>query len=478
MKKFLSLLREAVSGSSRDFTSGSIGLALFLLAVPMILEMVMESVFGIVDIFFVAKLGADAVAVVGLTESLLAIVFALAIGLSVGASATVARRTGEGDSEGAARCAVHAVYLGVLVSLLMSVLGVLLAPRLLAALGASPQVVALGTPFTRIMLGGNGAIVFLFLLNAIFRGAGDASIAMRVLFLANGINIVLSPCLVFGPDIFAVLHLHPPVWLLGAWPFPRLGVMGAAVGTTIGRGAGVLLAASFLVRPGGRITIRRDYWKIDTTILRSLIKIAAPAVLQFTIGTASWSALVRVVAGFGSEAIAGYVIGLRVIVFVLLPAAGLSNAASTLVGQNLGAGKPERAEASVWRAAFINALVLGTAGSLLLFFSHPIVGWFSPEPKVIFYGASALHIVAFGFLFYAFGMVMEGAFNGAGDTWTPTCLNLFVFWIIEIPLAYLLAYRFGLGPQGVFWAITVAFSLLAVCSVLLFKRGRWKQKKV
>ncbi len=478
MKKLWLLMREAVSGSSRDFTSGSLGLALFLLAVPMILEMVMESIFGVVDIFFVAKLGADSVAVVGLTESLLAIVFALSIGLSVGASATVARRTGEGDSEGAARCAVHAIYLGALISLGMSIIGIAFAPHFLTALGAKPEVVALGTPFTRIMLGGNGVIVFLFLLNAIFRGAGDASVSMRVLFWANLLNIFLAPCFIYGPDIFSVLGLQVPAWLVGAWPFPRLGVMGAAVGTTIGRGVGVLLAASFLVRPGGRITIHRDYWKVDTTILRNLVKIAAPAVLQFTIGTASWSALVRVVAGFGSEAIAGYVIGLRVIMFVLLPAAGLSNAASTLVGQNLGAGKPERAQSSVWLASWINAALLGVVGTVLLLFSRTIVGWFSTEPLVLGYGASALHIVSFGFLFYAFGMVMEGAFNGAGDTWTPTFLNLFVFWIVEIPLAYVLAYRFGLGPDGVFWAITVAFSILALLSVALFKRGNWKEKVV
>ena len=477
-KKVWSLLREAVGGSSRDFTSGSLGVALFLLAVPMILEMVMESIFGIVDIFFVAKLGADAVAVVGLTESLLAIVFALSIGLSVGATATVARRTGEGDSEGASRVAVHAIYLGVVISLAVSAVGIIFAPQMLQALGAESQVVTLGTPFTRIMLGGNAVIVFLFLLNAIFRGAGDASVAMRVLFWANLINIFLAPCFIHGPDIFRVMNVDAPAWLVNVWPFPRLGVTGAAVGTTIGRGVGVLLAASYLLRAGGRITIKRAHWKIDWPIMGNLVKIAAPAVLQFTIATASWSALVRVVAGFGSEAIAGYVIGMRIIVFVLLPAAGLSNAASTLVGQNLGAGKPERAEDAVWRAAFINALVLGTTGAVLLVFSRPLVGWFSDEPTVIAYGASALHIVSFGFLFYAFGMVMEGAFNGAGDTWTPTFLNLFVFWIVEIPLAYVLAYRFGWGPAGVFWAITIAFSLLAVCSVLLFKRGKWKQKVV
>ena len=472
------LLREALAGSSRDFTSGSLGVALFLLAVPMILEMLMESVFTIVDIFFVAHLGADAIAVVGLTESMLAIVFALGIGLSVGATATVARRTGEGDHEGAARCAAHSIYLGIGVCLALSAIGIAFAPRFLQLLGAEPQVVEMGIPFTRIMLGGNFVIVFLFLLNAIFRGAGDASVAMRVLFWANLLNIFLSPCFIFGPEIFAVLKISPPQWLLNSWPFPKLGVTGAAVGTTIGRGVGVFLAASYLIKAGGRITIRREHWRIDPQILRNLIQIVAPAVLQFTISTASWSVLVRVIAGFGSEAIAGYVIGLRIIIFVLLPAIGLSNAASTLVGQNLGAGKPERAEASVWRAAGINAMMLGTMGLMMLLFSRGIVGWFTNEPQVLNYGASALHIVAFGFVFYAFGLVLEAAFNGAGDTWTPTYLNFFAFWLLEIPLAYFLAYQCGLGPNGVFWAITVAFSVLATLSTALFKRGKWKKKMV
>jgi putative MATE family efflux protein len=338
----------------------------------------------------------------------------------------------------------------------------------------------MGTPFTRIMLGSNGVIVFLFLLNAIFRGAGDASVAMRVLVLANGLNIVLAPCFIYGTDIFKILGVNAPAWLLNVWPFPHMGVTGAAVGTTIGRAAGVLLAASYLLRHSGRITIHREHWKFDPEIFSGLVKISAPAVLQFTIATASWSALVRVVAGFGSEAIAGYIIGLRVIIFVLLPAVGLSNAASTLVGQNLGAGKPERAEASVWRAAYINAVFLGLMGLVLLMYSRTIIGWFAHEnePEVLNYGASALHIVAYGFVFYAFGMVMEGAFNGAGDTWTPTYLNLLVFWVLEIPLAYVLAYHFGMGPHGVFWAIAIAFSVLAFCSAMVFKRGKWKEKAV
>jgi putative MATE family efflux protein len=444
----------------------------------MILEMLMESIFAIVDIFFVAKLGADAVAVVGLTESMLAIVYAVAIGLSVGATATVARRTGEQDPEGAARSAAHAIYLGVAVSIVVSIVGIVFAPQFLAALGAEPQVIEQGVPFTRIMLGGNFVIVFLFLLNAIFRGAGDAAVAMRVLFWANLLNIILAPCFIFGKDIFTVFSINAPQWLLDNWFFPRLDVVGAAVATTIGRGVGVLLAVSYLLRKSGRITIHRRHWTFDSAIFSNLYKIAAPAVLQFTIGTASWSALVRVVAGFGSEAIAGYVIGLRIIMFVLLPAVGLSNAAATLVGQNLGAGKPERAEASVWRAAYINAAVLGTVGLLFLFFSRWIVGLFTTEPSVLAYGTDALHIVAFGFVFYAFGMVLEASFNGAGDTWTPTYLNLFIFWLLETPLAYLLAYHFKMGPSGVFWAITIAFSMLAVCSAILFKRGKWKEKVV
>ncbi len=478
MKRYWKIWKEAFAGSERDFTSGSIGAAIFLLAVPMILEMMMESIFGIVDIFFVSHLGSDAVAVVGLTESMLAIVFALGIGLSIGATATVSRRTGENDPEGAARSAAHAIYLGVAVSLILSAVGITFAPQFLRALGAEAQVVNMGVPFTRIMLGGNFVIVFLFLLNAIFRGAGDASVAMRVLFWANLINIFLSPCFVFGPDIFGVLHLNPPAWLLLHWPFPRLDVMGAAVGTTIGRGFGVALAASYLLRGSGRITLKKPHWKFDREILSNLVRIAAPAILQLIISTASWSVLVRVVAGFGSEAIAGYVIGLRVIIFVLLPAAGLSNAASTLVGQNLGANKPERAEASVWRAAWINAAFLSSVGLILLLFSRTIVGWFTLEPPVLEYGASALHIVSLGFLFYGFGMVLEGAFNGAGDTWTPTYLNLFTFWILEIPLAYVLSYHFGFGPKGVFWAIMVAFSVLAVLSATLFRRGKWKAKVV
>ncbi len=458
---FWSILNEAVKGSSRDFTQGSIGLAIFLLAVPMILEMIMESLFAIVDIFFVAKLGADAVAVVGITEAMMAIVYAVAFGLAIGATATVARRIGEKDFESAAKTAAHVLYLGLIISLVMSVVGIIFAPTFLTLLGGEPQVIEQGTMFTRIMLGGNASVVFIFLLNAIFRGAGDAAIAMRVLWLANGINIILDPLLIFG-----------------IWIFPEMGVTGAAVATTIGRGVGVLYAVWCLFGRGGRITIHKNHWTFDPTLLWKLVKLSATAVLQFTIATASWSALVRVVAGFGSEAIAGYVIGLRVIIFALLPSLGLSNAAATLVGQNLGAQKPERAERSVWTAAFLNAGFLGLVGLVFLIFSGQIIGFFTTEPQVLFYGTNCLHIVAYGFVFYGFGMVLETAFNGAGDTITPTYLNFFVFWLFEIPLAYILAYHYDLGPNGVFWAITIAFSALAVVSALLFKLGRWKKTLV
>ncbi|MGI9037045.1 MAG: MATE family efflux transporter [Pyrinomonadaceae bacterium] len=475
---FLSILREAFFGSQRDFTNGSIGLAIFILSVPMILEMLGESLFAIVDIFFVGHLGADSVAIVGLTESIMALVYAVAIGLSIGATATVARRFGEKDAEGAAKSAAHVIYLGVIVSIVMSIAGIIFAPAILNLLGAESQIIAEGATFMRIMLGGNAVVVFIFLLNAIFRGAGDAAIAMRVLWLANLLNIFLSPCFIYGKDIFAFLGINASPWIIENWIFPHLGVTGAAIGTTIGRGCGVLFAVFWLLRKGGRIMIHRENWKLDTGLLWSIIKISSSAVLQFLISTASWSALVRVVAGFGSQAIAGYVIALRVVMFALLPSVGLSNAAATLVGQNLGAGRPERSEKSVWRAAIINAFFLGLIGLLFVFFSQNIVGIFSNDELVVGYSADALRIVAYGFVFYAFGMVLETAFNGAGDTWTPTYLNFFVFWLFEIPLAYILAYHFKLGTRGVFWAITIAFSVLAIAAAILFKRGKWKLKKV
>lgn len=458
---FWSVIKEGLRGSQRDFTVGPIWVALVVLAIPMILEMSMESLFAIVDIFFVAKLGANAVAIVGLTESVMALIYAVAFGLAISATATVARRTGEKDEAGASKAAAHVIYLGVIVSLTMSAIGLIFAPDILRLLRADPAVIPEGATFMRIMVGGNAVVLFIFLLNAIFRGAGDAAIAMRVLILANGLNIILSPCFVFGVGFF-----------------PELGVLGAAVGTTIGRGCGVLFAAWFLLRPGGRIHVDRESWRLDPALLWKLLKLSATGVVQLLIATASWTALMPIIAGFGNAAIAGYVIALRVVMFMLLPALGLSNAAATMVGQNLGAGKPERSERAVWTAAAFNGVIYFLIGVVLVLFSGPIIGIFDNEPDVFAYGTSCLHIVAFGFVFYGVGMVLETAFNGAGDTWTPTYLNLLVFWIFEIPAAYTLAYYFNWGPSGVFWAITVAFSLLAIASGLLFKLGKWKTKMV
>jgi putative MATE family efflux protein len=423
--------------------------------------MLMESVFAVCDVFFVGRLGKDAVATVGLTESMLTIVYTLAIGLSIGATAMVARRTGERDAEGAARTAAQVIFLGLIVSAVLGVTGALLAPRLLAAMGAEPGVIEKGSNFTRVMLGCNASVVMLFLINAVFRGAGDAAIAMRVLWFANAINILLGPCLIFG---------------LG--PFPELGVTGAAVATTIGRGTGALFAFSRLLKPGARVHLTRRHFKLDPALMMRLVRLSGTGTFQVFIGMASWIGLMRILAGFGSEAVAGNTIGLRIIMFALLPSWGMSNAAATMVGQALGAGKPERAERAVWRAGFYNMCFLGIIGLLFVVFAGQIVSVFTHDPVVYGYGVDCLRIVACGFLFYAYGMVITQSFNGAGDTWTPTVINLFVFWLWEIPLAYALAYYFKLGPHGVFLAVTIAFSTLAVVSAAVFRKGRWKTRRV
>lgn len=459
---FFSVLREAFVGTTRDFTKGSIPAALVILAIPMVLEMSMESLFAIVDTFFVSRLGAESIAVVGLTESILVLAYAVGIGLAIGATATVARRVGEQDFEGAARTATHVVYLGIIVSVVMGAAGVVFAPHLFRLLGAEASVIEIGVPFMRIMLGTNIVIVFLFLLNGIFRGAGDAAIALRVLVIANGLNIFFCPMFIFG---------------IG--PFPELGVTGAAIATVCGRGVGVLYAAwALFIRENGRLHVTREHWAFDPKLLWSLISLSATAVLQFLIATLSWSGLVMILAGFGTVALAGYQIGLRVIMFVLLPAVGVANAAATLVGQNLGAGRPDRSERSVWIAGVFNAGLLGAAGLLFVIFSPSVISIFTQDPEVAAFGRDCLRIVGYGYAFYGLGMVMESSFNGAGDTWTPTWLNFIIFWLFEIPLAYTMANYFAWGPQGVFWAITISFSALAVVSALLFKRGKWKLKTV
>lgn len=458
---FWESVREALRGSHRDFTEGPVSRAILILAVPMVLEMIMESVFAVCDVFFVAKLGANAVATVGLTESWLTLVYALAMGLAIAASALVARRTGERDREGAARAGGQAVLMGLMVALSIGLVGGWLAPRMLGLMGASPDLIATGTTYARIMLGGNATIVMLFLINAIFRGAGDAAISMRVLWFANAINILLGPCLIFG---------------LG--PFPKLGVTGAAVATNIGRGAGVLFALSRLLKPGSRIDIHARHLRVDFGLIKRIAGLAWSAAFQILIGMGSWIALTRLVATFGSSVLAGYTIGYRVIIFGLLPAAGLANAAATMVGQALGAKKPERAQQAVMLAGTYNMVVLTVVGALLAIFAPTIARVFTDDPTIIPSAASTLRIVACGFPFYAWGMVISQSFNGAGDTRTPTLLNLFVFWMWEIPLAYALALWLGLGPRGVYFAMAIAFSTLAVASALLFRRGTWKVKKV
>lgn len=455
------VVRDAVRGVRHDYTAGSIGRAIVLLAIPMILEMAMESIFAVVDVFWVSRLGPDAVATVGLTESMLTLVYTAAMGLSIGVAAVVARRIGEKQPDAAADAAVQGIGLGLAVAAGVAVLGVTLAPRLLGLMGASPAVTVIGSGYTRMMLGGSATVLLLFLINAIFRGAGDAAIAMRVLWFANAINILLGPCLIFG---------------LG--PFPRLGVTGAAVATTIGRGSGVLYQLYRLTRGDARVAVRRTNLALRPAVMANLLRLSGSGTFQVLVGTASYIGLVRIVSTFGSAALAGYTIAIRLVVFCLLPSWGLSNAAATVVGQSLGAGKPDRAERAVWIAGGYNMLVLGGVGVLFILFANPIVGLFTHDPTAAPTGALALRTMSYGFAFYALGMVLTSAFNGAGDTWTPTWINLVCFWLWEIPLAYVLARVAGFGPFGVFLAITVGYSTLALVSAVLFRRGRWKLRQV
>ncbi len=454
-------IREAIRGSHQDFTQGTIGRAVVLLAIPMVLEMVMESLFAVVDMFFVSRLGADSVAAVGLTESVLSLVYAIAMGLAVGVTAVVARRIGEKDPDAASRAAAQGIVLGSGIALALGVTGFLLAPRLLGVMGASPGVIATGSTYTRVILGGEVTVVLLFVLNAAFRGAGDPSIAMRVLWVANGLNIILSPCLIFGVG-----------------PFPRLGVTGAAVATTVCRGVGALLAFAAMVRPGGRLRVRIAQFLPDRRLMKQMVTLGASASLQFLIGTASWIGLTRLLATYGSEALAGYTVALRLLIFAILPAWGLSNAAATMVGQGLGARKPERAEQAVWVACRYNLYFLGVVGVIFVAMAPSIAGVFGHDPVMARYAVHCLRIVGVGFPLFGFGMVLTQAFNGAGDTWTPTWLNFLVFWCWEIPLAWLLAKTLDLGPDGAFIAIAVSFCTLAGAAAIMFRRGKWKLQQV
>ncbi len=454
-------LREAVMGSTQDFTEGSVARAIVLLAVPMVLEMAMESLFGVVDVFWVSHLGADAVATVGLTETAFTVLFVVALGLSIGATALVARRMGEKDEQAAGAVAVQAILIGLVVSLATAVLGYLYAPDLLRIMGGSPNVVRIGSNYTRVGLSGCVTIFLLFLINAVFRGAGDAAIAMRVLWIANIVNICLNPCLIFG---------------LG--PFPRLGVTGSAVGTLFGRGIGVLIQLWMLTSGKGRISVHRSQFKANFAVMWRLIRLSLNAMFQYMVQMASWIGMVRIIASFGSDATAAYTVAFKVIIFAILPSWGMSNAAATLVGQNLGAGKPSRAETSVWRAGLYNMLFLGTLGLVFIALAPEIIALFTSDPRVATLAVNALRLFSFGNVSYSYGMVITAAFNGAGDTATPTTLNLICFWLCQIPLAWALAFHAGLGPNGVYAAVVISDSLLAALGILLFRRGNWKQVKV
>lgn len=456
-----SSILEAIRGSHQDYTSGNLNRAILLLAIPMVLEMVLESLFGVVDVFWVGHLGAGAVATVGLTESMLTLVFAVGLGLSMSTTAMVARRVGEKDQEGASIAAVQAIILGAIASLLIGLPCWFLASRLLHWMGASSDIVALGTGYARITLGGSGVIVLLFLNNAIFRGAGDAAIAMRLLWVSNIINLILDPCLIFG------------------WgPFPRLGVTGAAVATFTGRSIGVAYQFYRLMRGTERIQILARHLRVNFAVLMRLARVSVTGILQFAIAHTSWIGLVRIVSLFGAAALAGYTIAVRIVVFAILPSWGLSNAAATLVGQNLGAKQPERAETSVWRTGLYNMLFLGSVGIVFVIFAEPIVRLFTNDPEVVPLGAMALRIISYGNIGYAYGMVMLQSFNGAGDTLTPTIVNFFGFWLFEIPLAYWLAIKLGLHTRGVYFSIVIAEGAIALASVLLFRRGRWKKQQI
>jgi len=451
----------AIKGEEKDFITGDMDRAIFLLSIPMILEMAMESLFAVVDVFFVARVSVNAVATVGLTEAVMMLVYSLAIGLSMAATGMIARRIGEKDITGAADSAVQAMILAVSIAFGIGLVGLFFAEDILRLMGGSDQLVENGVGYTRIMLMGNLTIMLLFLLNAVFRSAGDASLAMRSLWLANGLNIMLDPCFIFG---------------LG--PFPELGVQGAAVATNIGRGSGIIFQLFILFRGKSLIKIGWENVKANKLVLRRLFNLAVGGVSQYLIGSASWIFLVRVISIFGSEVVAGYTIAFRIIMFTILPSWGLSMAAATLVGQNLGAKQPERAEASVWKCALYNMLFLLAVSLIFGYFAKEFVMLFSTQPEVVKYGAMSLRYICFGYVFFAYGMVINQAFNGAGDTKTPTLVSMVSYWLFQIPFAYMAAVRFEWGPEGVFLTVAMSISIYALISIYIFRKGRWKTVQV
>ena len=453
--------KDALRGKELDYTSGPLNRAIVMLSIPMILEMVMESVFAVVDVWFVSRLGKEAVAIVGLTETVFTLIMAIAIGLAMATTAMVARRIGEKRREDARNAARQAIYLGILISLPISLVGITMSREILELMGATPEVVEQGHYNVMIMFAGNATLLLLFLINAIFRGAGNASIAMWVLWLGNIINIILDPCLIFG------------------WgPFPELGVTGAAVATVIGRGVAVLVQLYVLFSGKSVIQLRFRRLAVDFIVMWRLFKVAVTGMVQFLISTSSWIALTRITAEFGNEALAGYTIAIRIIIFSILPSWGLSNATATLVGQNLGAGKPDRAEKSVWLTGLYNMVFLIFLSIAFITIPEFLIELFNTQEGVVFHGSRCLRIIAFGYLFYAYGMVLVQAFNGAGDTATPTRINFLCHWIVQIPLAWFLAIKMEMGPTGVFTAIPISEALMTLIAALIFRRGSWKNQKI
>ncbi|CAL2091795.1 MATE family efflux transporter [Tenacibaculum sp. 190524A05c] len=460
-KNILQLFKEAVLGKQQDFTQGSIKKAVFMLSIPMILEMLMESIFALVDIIYVSRVSVNAVATVGLTESVLTLVYAVAIGLSMAATALIARRVGEKDIKKANETAVQVIFLGILISIGISAVGILYPREILQFMGGEPALIEEGFGYTRVLLGGNITVMLLFLINAIFRGAGDASIAMWTLILSNGLNIILDPIFIFG---------------LG--PIPAYGVEGAAIATTIGRGTAVITQLLILFYGSGKIKLILKDLVLRISLIFNIVKVSLGGIGQFIIGTSSWVVLMRIMSEFGSEVLAGYTIAIRIMMFTLMPAWGMSNAAATLVGQNLGAKQPERAEKSVWITGKYCAYFMGFVSLIYIAFAPTFLGWFSDNPKVVENGALCLQVMAAGYIAYAYGMVVIQSFNGSGDTKTPTLINFICFWLFQLPFAYLMAITLDFGPKGVFWAITLAEVLIAVVGVWLFKKGKWKTVQV
>jgi putative MATE family efflux protein len=454
-------IRDAIRGAEHDYTQGAIGRAIFLLAVPMVLEMSMESIFAVVDAYFVGRLGAAAVATIGLTESLMVVIYTVAMGLSIGVTATVARRIGEKDGEGASRAAVQGLLLGLLLSAVLGVIGAVFARDLLRLMGADAEVLRIGTGFARVSLACNSAVFLLFLINAAFRGAGDAAVAMRVLMLGNAINIALDPLLIFGVG-----------------PFPELGIEGAAWATVIGRSIGFGWALWHLSTGNGNLHVHRQHVRVEPTTMLHIATISGWGTVQVALSSMSWIALVRLMSTFGATAVAGYTIAIRILLFALMPAYGVGAAAATMVGQALGAKNPERAERAVWVAARLNMLVLGLTGVLFWFTAPTVVGWFSEAAAVREVGIAGLRTMSLGFPLYALGMVLEQSFNGAGDTRTPSWMNFVVFWVLQLPMAWYMSQHTALAWRGVFVAVVGAYTALAIISAVFFKRGAWKTRQV